>query len=195
MVPMVYREAVLTQLHDGPPGMATMKAMSRMYVWWPKISSEIEARVRQCHTCQLQQAVPAVAQLKPWNWPTRPWTRLHLDYAGLFGGKMVIVLTDANSKWIEAFHTKSAMSAAVVEELRTAFAQFGIPEVIVTDNGTCFTSLEFEAFLKNNGIQHLTSAPYHPSSAERAMQRVKKGLKKVKTSSFRSTLAKVLLHY
>ena len=90
------------------------------------------------------------------------------------------------------------MSAAVVEELRTVFAQFGIPEVIVTDNGTCFTSLEFETFLKNNGIQHLTSAPYHPSSnglAERAVQIVKKGLKKVKTSSFRSRLAKVLLHY
>ena len=79
MVPMVYREAVLTQLHDGHPGMAKMKAMSRMYVWWPGISSEIEARVRLCHTCQSQQAVPAVAPLKPWNWPTRPWARLHLD--------------------------------------------------------------------------------------------------------------------
>ena len=43
MVPMVHREAVLTQLHDGHPGMAKMKAMSRMYVWWPGISSEIEA--------------------------------------------------------------------------------------------------------------------------------------------------------
>ena len=145
-------------------------------------SSEIEARVRQCHTCQLQQAVPAIAALKPWNWPTRPWARLHLDYASPFEGKMVLVLIDTHSKWIKAFHTKSATSAAVVEELRTVFAQFRIPEVIVTDNGTCFTSLEFETFLKNKGIQHLTSAPYHPSSnslAERAVQIVKKGLKKV----------------
>ena len=103
MVPMVYRQAVLTQLHEGHPGKAKMKAMSRMYVWWPGISSVSEARVRQCHTCQLQQAVPAVVPLKPWNWPTRPWAKLHLDYAGPFEGKMVLVQIDAHSKWIEAF--------------------------------------------------------------------------------------------
>ena len=86
---------------------------------------------------------------------------------------MVLALIDAHSKWIEAFHTKSDMSAAVAEVLRTVFAQVGIPEVLLTENSTCFTSLEFESFLKNNGIEHLTSAPYHPSSngiAERAVQ-------------------------
>ena len=64
VVSMLYRQAVLNQLNNGHPGMAKMKAMSRMYVWWLGISSEIEARVPQCHTCQLQQAVPAVAPLK-----------------------------------------------------------------------------------------------------------------------------------
>ena len=43
VIPMMYKQAVLTQLHDSRPGMAKMKAMSRMYVWWPEILSEIEA--------------------------------------------------------------------------------------------------------------------------------------------------------
>ena len=54
LIPMVYRQAVLTQLHNGHLEMAKMKAMSRMFDWWPGILSETEALVQQCHTCQLQ---------------------------------------------------------------------------------------------------------------------------------------------
>ena len=35
----------------------------------------------------------------------------------------------------------------VIEELRAIFARFGIPETLVSDNGTCFVSKEFESFL------------------------------------------------
>ena len=71
-------------------------------VWWSEISKDIESTVRECQQCQLQQCVPPVAPLQPWSWPTSPWTRLHLDYAGPFEGKMILVLIDAHSKWIEA---------------------------------------------------------------------------------------------
>ena len=86
----------------------------------------------------------------------------------------------------------------VIEELRFLFSQFGLAESIVSDNGTCFTSSTFNSFLKQHGIAHITSAPYHPSTnglAERSVQLVKKGLKKVKTGSFRSRIAKVLFAY
>ena len=78
------------------------------------------------------------------------------------------------------------------------FAQFGIPETIVSDNGTCFVSAEFEAFLASNGIKHITSAPYHPSSnglAECAVQIVKKGLRKITQGTIRSRIAKILFSY
>ena len=169
-----------------------------MYVWWPSITNDIERTVRQCPQCQLHQSTPQVAPLHPWSWPTRPWARLHLDYAGPVEGKMILIFIDAHSKWIEAVHTSNATSGAVIVELRTLFAQFGIPETVVTDNGTCFVSAEFESFLKSNGIKHLTSAPYHPASnglAERAVQIVKKGLKKIKQGHIRTRLAQILLNY
>ncbi len=72
---------------------------------------------------------------------------------------MYLVLIDAHSKWIEAFCTPSATSSAVIEELRPLFAQFGLPETIVTDNGTCFVSVEIDNFFATNGIRHDT---YHP---------------------------------
>lgn len=59
-----------------------MKALSRMYVWWPGINADIEMSVQLCHECQETQSSPPIAPLKSWKWPTRQWIRLHLDYAG-----------------------------------------------------------------------------------------------------------------
>ena len=146
----------------------------------------------------MHQSTPAVAPLHPWSWPTRPWARVHLDYAGPVEGKMILVIIDAHSKWIDAIVTPNATSATVVEELRLLFAQFGLPETVVTDNGPCFVGAEFEEFLSSNGIKYITSAPYHPSSnrlAKCSVQIVKKGLKKITRGSMRTRLAQILFAY
>lgn len=77
---------MLKQLQEGHPGIIRMKRLARMYMWWPGISSAIEEMVRSC------QSTPAPAPLQPRSWPTRPWSRLHLDYAGLVEGRMILVL-------------------------------------------------------------------------------------------------------
>ena len=198
VIPKNHRADVLKQLHEGHPGITKMKGLSRMYVWWPGITKDIEDTVRDYVECQQNQAAPPVSPLHPWAWPTRPWARLHIDYAGPFEGHMLLIVVDAHSKWVEAIPTAGSTSHVVIEELRFLFSQFGLPESIVSDNGTCFTSSTFNSFLKQHGIAHITSAPYHPSTnglAERSVQLVKKGLKKVKTGSFRSRIAKVLFAY
>lgn len=198
MIPTPGRKAVLEELHEGHPGIARMKSLARMYVWWPGISEDIQKEVQGCVECQENQSTPPLAPLHPWSWPTRPWARIHLDYAGPVQGKMFLILIDAHSKWIEAFCTPTSTSEAVIRELRPVFARFGLPETVVTDNGTCFVSAEFETFLLKNGIKHYTSAPYHPASnglAERAVQIVKKGLKKVSQGTITERLAKVLMSY
>ena len=139
-----------------------------------------------------------LAPLNPWNWPTRPWARIYLNYAGPFQSHYFLVLIDAPSKWIKAFPATSPSSNVTIKLLRPVFAQFGIPETIVSDNGSCFISEDFQQFLKSNGIKQITSAPYHPSInglAEKAVQIVKKGLKKTTTGSIKSRLARILLAY
>ena len=166
-----------------------------MYVWWPGINADIEKSVRLCGKCQEVRSSPPVAPLHPWKWP---WARLHVDFAGPFQGKYFLVSIDAHSKWIEAVCTSTTSSSAVIEELRTLFAKFGLPESIVSDNGSCFVSEEFKSFLKRNGIKHTTSEPYHPATnglAERVVQVVKRGLKKVTSGSMNARLAKVLFTY
>ena len=58
--------------------------------------------------------------------------------------------------------TAGSTSKVVIEELQSPFSQFGLPESIVSDNGTCFTSSEFEGFLKLNGNTHVKSAHTTP---------------------------------
>ena len=78
------------------------------------------------------------------------------------------------------------------------FAIHGLPRVIVTDNGSSFTSEEFKMFVRKNGIKHVTSAPYHPSSngqAERAVQTLKRGLKCTPGNSVQEKLSRFLFDY
>ena len=77
-------------------------------------------------------------------------------------------------------------------------ATHGIPETIVTDNGSVFTSSEFQHFMDMNGITHLTTALYHPASnslAERAVQTIKTVLKKMTSSNIDDKLDCFLFQY
>ena len=108
------------------------------------MDADIEAAVKLCEPCQQSRPLPAAAPLHPWQWPTRPWSRLHIDYAGPLDGKMFLVVIDAHSKWIEVFPVTSATAQSTIQKLRQLFSQFGVPESIVSDNGTQFTAQELE---------------------------------------------------
>ena len=198
VIPPQGREEVMSTLHESHPGINRMKGLARSYVWWPNMDSALEHKVKCCATCQEHQMTPVAAPLHPWEWPNRPWSRIHVDYAGPFMGKMFLIIIDAHSKWLDIHVVNTARTEATVEKLRATFATHGLPEMLVSDNGSVFTSGAFREFLQKNGIQHVTSAPYHPSSnglAERAVQTFKRGMKKQGSGSIEAKVARFLLSY
>ncbi len=133
-------------------------------------------------------------QCLSWPWSSGPWSRIHVDFAGPTENQMILVVIDGYSKWIEAFPMPSSTSFNTIQHLKTLFAQFGIPDILVSDNGTSFVV----QFLVRYGFTHITSVPYHPATngqAERAVQIVKQGLKKVKSGSMANPLAEILSRY
>ena len=77
-------------------------------------------------------------------------------------------------------------------------ATHGLPEIIVSDNATGFTSNEFQEFVTRNGICHIPSAPYHPATnglAERAVQTFKNAMRKVTPTDLDTAVAQFLFHY
>ena len=108
---------------------------------------------------------------------------------------MFLIVVNSHSKWLDVIFVLIANSVTTIRELRKLFATHGIPEIVVSDNGTAFTSVEFMA---RNGIRHLRTAPYHPATnglAECAVHTFKTAMRKSSNSSIDARLARFLFHY
>ena len=94
-------------------------------------------------------------------------------------------MSDYFSNFIEVSRLHAITTKAVVRELKTIFARFGIPEILVTDSGSQFGSKEFEVFTKCWSFNHTTTSPRYPQSngkAENAVKTVKRLFEKCKDS-------------
>ncbi|XP_008181385.1 uncharacterized protein K02A2.6-like [Acyrthosiphon pisum] len=134
VIPTKFRKELLQELHSTHLGIVKMKSLARSYVWWPKIDDDIEKITKECEKCLANSDSPPRSILHSWPWPEGPAQRIHLDFMG------------------------------PVNVLKEYFSLWGIPAKLVTDNGRSLCSADFELFLKNNGVYHIKTSPYNPSS-------------------------------
>ncbi|KAA3674546.1 uncharacterized protein DEA37_0009003 [Paragonimus westermani] len=163
VVPRVLRDKLLNQFHTGHPSINRMKALARSYVYWSQMDSEIERFCQRCEECQLAAKAPPKCPWQPRPDAEKPWQRLHLDFAVPVNGQNYMILVDA-FKWPEVVPMTNPNSISLISELNKLFSYFGIPETIVSDNGSQFTSATFQTFCEHHGIQQKFSPPYHPQS-------------------------------
>ena len=84
-------------------------------------------------------------------------------------------------KWLEIFKCQRPTAITTIHVLKELFSHFGIPEKIVSDNGTQFMGSEFRNFCRSLSVEHVTTSPYHPRSngqANRFVDTFKRALKK-----------------
>ena len=197
LIPGELRCKVLDHLHGGHNGINAMKAEARKWVWWPKMDQDIGEITKNCSICFKNFKN---SQAPPLSWPDvgKPWSRLHIDYAGPIDNKYFLVIMDSHSKFLDVQFSNSATSTVTISHLRKTFCNFGIPDVIVSDNAPNLVSSEMEDFLHKNGIKHVTPAPYHPSSnglAERAVRTFKEGLGKFTKGDIQTRVCRFLYNY
>ena len=189
VIPAKFQDYVLSELHQGHEGIVKMKSRARSVTWWPTLDKDIETLSKSCETCVSNSPSPPT-EYGTWPETSRPFERVHVDF-GDYKGQMFLIVVDAYSKWPEVLLMNSTTAEKTVLELRTVFARWGLPEVLVSDNGPQFTSSVFRDFMRNNGIRHVTSAAYHPATnglAEKAVGIVKQALKKMKSMEIRRRL-------
>lgn len=194
VIPEIMRPKVIEELHRNHDGIVITKAMARSYFWWPGIDKNIEDAVKNCNTCAENRNMPPKV-VHQWIRPNKAWSRLHVDYAGPFQGKTFLVLIDSFSKWPEVKIVPDMSSTTLIKVLREIFAEQGLPNTIVSDNGRSFTSEEFRRYLDSVDIRQVLTAPYHPASngqAERTVQTIKSKLRKLTTGTWDVRLSTML---
>ena len=198
VIPKSLQGRVLEELHEVHLGASKMKALARSFVWWPGMDKDIELKTQNCTLCRNHQSIPSGAPMHSWQYPSSPWERIHVDYAGPFMGRMFFILVDAYSKWLEVVALNNSTSETTVKCLRKVFAVHGLPQVLVSDNGSAFIGSDLEIFLKKNGIRHIRSAPYHPKAngqAERMVRVFKESMKCLAEGDVETKLARLLFKY
>lgn len=191
----------------GLPGSNTAEISEsnvRGTTWGPQWDCENEIiSTAGCDSCKINSVTPSKASLIKFNEGKYAFDKIHIDFLGPFHGKTYLIITDAYSKWPEVYIMSSTDSFSTIDKLRDCFARFGLPNTIISDNGPQFVSEEFQTFCKNNGIIHLTSTPYHPSTngaAENSVKSIKSALNKMlsgkeKSQNITTLISKYLFSY
>lgn len=131
-----------------------MKATDRSHVWWPHID-DFAHKVKSCAVCQEYQHV----QWRLWPLLEKLWSHLHVDFGGPFEGHYFLLIVDAYSKWIVIIPVTSF--DATIRSLETLLSTNSILDIIVSDNGTGFTGIKCQQFLKRHQIRGITVPPYY----------------------------------
>lgn len=186
VIPTRFKKKILDELHTTHLGIVKMKSLARAYVWWPGIDSEIELISKSCTLCLQNRDNPPKVEGNRWPKPTGPGVRVHVDFFGPINNMYFLVIVDAYSKWLFVKRMPNITTEATICAFREYFSTWGIPRKLCSDNGPSLCSKDMETFLKNNGVQHLLTPPFHPSSngaAENAVRTCKNFIKKVDWNS------------
>jgi hypothetical protein len=155
-------------------------------LYWPTALQDAAEMVKSCEACQFHAKLihtPAqTLQMIPPFWPFAVWG---VDILGPFpravgGYRFLFVAINKFTKWPEATPVVNITHGAIVAFLKSIVCRFGVPNRIITDNGTQFRSRLFQEYCEGIGTQLCFASVAHPRSngqAERANTEILRGLK------------------
>ena len=162
IVPYEMRAEMLQYIHEGHQGKERCLLWARNTVFWPKITYDIQELIERCIICQehgkSQSIIGTTQELPPF-----PWHTLATD---IFYWKRMdfLIVADVFSKYFLVRKLANSSSAAVCAEIATIVTELGLPHIIRSDNGPCYSSKEFQQLLQHYNITHHTSSPHHSRS-------------------------------
>ena len=179
LVPPKMKKEILRILHEGHMGIDKTRARARDILYWPGMSQDIEDLIQKCDICIQQSSSQRRESMILHEIPERPWMKIGADIFQL-GRHDYLCLVDYYSKFPVIRQLKGKTADAVIINLKSVFAEYGIPQEVISDNMP-FSSVQFQEFATSYGFNSTTSSPTYSQSngqVERTIGTVKKMLKK-----------------
>ena len=172
LIPPSLRKQVLHQAHDPPSAghQGHLKTLSRMKeeAYWPGMASDVQQYCQECNTCQQSKLTsPIRAPLS--NIPIgNPWEMLAVDILEVpvsrNNYRYLLVVMDYFTKWADAIPLRDQKAATITDAIVKLCCNFGIPDVLHSDQGRNFESTLFHQMLQAFGIHKSRTTAYHPQS-------------------------------
>ncbi|XP_077229834.1 uncharacterized protein LOC143862648 [Tasmannia lanceolata] len=140
-------------------------------LYWPTLRKDALSLVKKCEKCQKfspavhQPPVPMAPIISP-----LPFAVWGMDILGPFppasgGREFVVVAIDYFTKWVEAEPLAKITEQNVQNFFwKSVVCRFGIPRVLITDNGKQFDSRNFRKFCSDLHIEQRFTSVAHPQT-------------------------------
>jgi hypothetical protein len=185
VVPELLRGRVMTLYHYTPfaahLATAKMVPLLKEIFYWPELQEDVEALVASCLECRMAKSTPTQGAIAVRHLMPEPFAWLALDHVGPLptsknGNEYLFVCLDVFSSWVEAFPVKNTSAEVVASVLwKEVMARYGVPKVLLTDNGAAFRGRLVAALAQKLKIEQKFTSVRHPQ-ANGGVERVNKTL-------------------
>jgi hypothetical protein len=171
------KEQILKEAHESPlsihPESTKMYQDLRQRFWWSGMKREIAQYVAECDVCRCVKAEHQrlAGVLQPLSIPEWKWDEIGMDFITGFpktqkGNNAIWVVVDHLSKVAHFVHIHEDITATPLAELYISriVTLHGIPNMIISDRGSLFTSRFWKSFQEAMGTHISFSTVYHPQT-------------------------------
>jgi transposase InsO family protein len=183
VIPVSMRPEIKRDVHVGHNGITGCLRRARESVFWPGMTSEIKIYIETCEICREGEINSQPKEtLMPHEAPERPWQTVGIDLMTCRNKEYLITVDYLTNYW-EIDYLSETSAKTCIKKIKSHFARYGIPDLVITDSGSQFLSDEFSRFSKEWGFEHRPTSPYHHQSngkVESSVKAAKKVLKRTK---------------
>ena len=178
IIPDKMREDILKQIHEGHLGFNKCQMRTKETVYWPGLNDQLENLILNCQLClkyskSKNKSTPHTALGH--EVPAVPWSKVATDIFH-YESHLYLLIVDYISRFPIVRRLKSMSAQNIIEHFKSIFSEYGWPDILVSDNGPCYTAEMFTNLMKEYSVNHITSSPHYPQSnglAEKFVQIVK----------------------
>ena len=117
-------------------------------MYWPSLYEELKDLITNCTTClkfSIQKPT-SNRQHAGHEIPVHPWSKLASNIF-YFEGNSYLLIVDYTSHFPIIRKLSSMTRKAIAHHMQSIFSKYRWPDTLITDNGPCYTSKEFQLLM------------------------------------------------